>query len=245
MSNAYTNDDLVFLTKLSEKAGKYPEMRAYISSLVMQGYSLDGPDRQLFSVAYRECIKVHRNTWRTLRGTARSKQYTECELYIATLIEGAEAEIRSISHEILDLLSRFLLPTSPNTETRVYYRKMEGDYKRYLAEISSGKDHSKWSEESHEAYKSAADLALSCLKPIDPTRLGLFMNLSVFYYEVYNSPERACILGKAACDEAIDGGLFHEIQNGEGTEAHRESAEIVELIQKNLSKWSARLVASV
>ena len=246
MTNAHTNDELMFLARISEKACRYEEMRFYISSLVSKGYNLHGSERQLFSMAYRECINVHRKTWRTLNTIESCCETEMVSEYKESLLCLAGGQIKAISHELLNLLSNNLLPTCGNQESKVYYLKMEGDYKRYIAEISSGEEHARWSEETHESYKAAADLALSFLKPMDPTRLGLFMNFSVFYYEVYNSPERACVLAKAACDEALDGGLMYAIKKGMDTEEeYLESAEIVRLIQGNLCKWAARLVAAV
>src|SRR4051794_20504612 len=40
------------------------------------------------------------------------------------------------------------------------------------------------------------DIALTELAPTHPIRLGLALNFSVFYYEILNSPERACSLAK-------------------------------------------------
>jgi hypothetical protein len=42
----------------------------------------------------------------------------------------------------------------------------------------------------------AQDIALVDLAPTHPIRLGLALNFSVFYYEILNSPERACHLAK-------------------------------------------------
>ena len=40
------------------------------------------------------------------------------------------------------------------------------------------------------------DIALTELAPTHPIRLGLALNFSVFYYEILNSPDRACNLAK-------------------------------------------------
>ena len=40
------------------------------------------------------------------------------------------------------------------------------------------------------------DIANAELPPTHPIRLGLALNFSVFYYEILNSPDRACSLAK-------------------------------------------------
>lgn len=40
------------------------------------------------------------------------------------------------------------------------------------------------------------DIANADLAPTHPIRLGLALNFSVFYYEILNSPDRACNLAK-------------------------------------------------
>lgn len=43
------------------------------------------------------------------------------------------------------------------------------------------------------------DIAIAELAPTHPIRLGLALNFSVFYYEILNSPDRACSLAKQVC----------------------------------------------
>jgi hypothetical protein len=40
------------------------------------------------------------------------------------------------------LLDKYLVPNSTETEAKVFYLKMRGDYSRYLAEIASGDNRS-------------------------------------------------------------------------------------------------------
>lgn len=70
----------------------------------------------------------------------------------------------------------------------------KGDYHRYLAEFATGNDRKEAAEKSLVAYKNATDLAAAELPSTHPIRLGLALNFSVFYYEILNSPDRACRL---------------------------------------------------
>lgn len=80
---------------------------------------------------------------------------------------------------------------------------MKGDYHRYLAEFSRDEKRKGASQNSLEAYQTATDVAVTDLQPTHPIRLGLALNFSVFFYEILNSPDRACALAKQAFDDAI------------------------------------------
>ncbi len=73
---------------------------------------------------------------------------------------------------------------------------MKGDYNRYLAEFKTHSERKEAAEHTLAAYRAAQDIALAELAPTHPIRLGLALNFSVFYYEILQSPERACHLAK-------------------------------------------------
>jgi 14-3-3 protein beta/theta/zeta len=73
---------------------------------------------------------------------------------------------------------------------------MKGDYFRYLAEVAAGEDRAKIVQDSHNAYQAAFEISKSEMTPTHPIRLGLALNFSVFFYEILNSPDRACQLAK-------------------------------------------------
>ena len=54
-------------------------------------------------------------------------------------------------------------------------------------------------DDSQKAYQDAYDISKQKMQPTHPIRLGLALNFSVFYYEILNSPEKACQLAKAVC----------------------------------------------
>lgn len=55
-------------------------------------------------------------------------------------------------------------------------------------------------EESQKAYQEAFDISKTKMQPTHPIRLGLALNFSVFYYEILNSPDKACQLAKQVCN---------------------------------------------
>lgn len=52
-------------------------------------------------------------------------------------------------------------------------------------------------QESENAYQGAFETSQKEMQPTHPIRLGLALNFSVFFYEILNSPEKACSLAKS------------------------------------------------
>lgn len=63
--------------------------------------------------------------------------------------------------------------------------------------------------------------------------MGLALNFSVFYYEILNTPDRACHLAKKAFDEAIA-----ELDTL-SEESYKDSTLIMQLLRDNLTLWTS------
>lgn len=193
-------------------------------------------ERNLLSVAYKNVIGARRASWRIISSIEQkeeSKGGEEKVAMIRTYRQDVEAELHNICQDILDVLDKHLIPTAGTGESKVFYYKMKGDYHRYLAEFATGNDRKQAAENSLVAYKAASDIAMTELPPTHPIRLGLALNFSVFYYEILNSPDRACRLAKAAFDDAIA-----ELDTL-SEESYKDSTLIMQLLRDNLTLWTS------
>merc|ERR1711962_690939 len=229
-------EDKVYKAKLAEQAERYDEMVEAMKNVASMDVELTVEERNLLSVAYKNVIGARRASWRIISSIEQkeeSKGGEEKLEMIRTYRIQVEKELKDICSDILGLLDKHLIPTASAGESRVFFYKMKGDYHRYLAEFASSNDRKGAAENSLVAYKAASDVAMTELAPTHPIRLGLALNFSVFYYEILNSPERACRLAKAAFDDTIA-----ELDTL-SEESYKDSTLIMQLLRDNLTLWTS------
>jgi 14-3-3 protein epsilon len=230
-----SRDDDVYQAKLAEQAERYEEMVESMKKVAKMDQELTVEERNLLSVAYKNLIGARRASWRIITNI-ESKEENKSETSKMALIKKyrsqVEKELRDICQDILDLLDKNLLANAASGESKVFYLKMKGDYHRYKAEFATQEDRKEAAENSLVAYTKANDIAQNELPPTHPIRLGLALNFSVFYYEILNSPERACRLAKQAFDDAIaELDTLNE-------DTYKDSTLIMQLLRDNLTLWT-------
>jgi len=228
----------VYMSKLAEQAERYDEMVLYMKAVAALNTELTIEERNLLSVAYKNVIGARRASWRIVSSIESKEEQkpsaTPSPLpAIKSYREKIEQELAGICHDILEVLDDHLIKSADSGESKVFYHKMKGDYHRYLAEFSTGDGRSNASNASLEAYKAASEIANSALPPTHPIRLGLALNFSVFYYEILNSPDKACDLAKRAFDDAIA-----ELDTL-SEESYKDSTLIMQLLRDNLTLWTS------
>jgi 14-3-3 protein epsilon len=82
------------------------------------------------------------------------------------------------------LIDEFILEKCSSSEGKVFFLKMKGDYHRYISEYAQHEQHENASQNADKSYKEAIDIVETDLKTTNPIRLGLYLNYSVFCYEV-------------------------------------------------------------
>merc|ERR550534_3320667 len=120
-----------------------------------------------------------------------------------------------------------------SVETLVFYLKMCGDYKRYLAEMMDD-DEGTLRKAAIKYYEDAYATAELILQATHPTRLGLSLNMSVCYYEIANQKKEACELARSAFDLAI------QQLDGLSDDNYKDSTLIMQLLRDNLTIWQQK-----
>jgi len=102
-----------------------------------------------------------------------------------------------------------------------------------LAEVATGETRNTVVDDSQAAYQDAFEISKGKMQPTHPIRLGLALNFSVFYYEILNSPDKACQLAKQAFDDAIaELDTLNE-------DSYKDSTLIMQLLRDNLTLWTS------
>jgi len=225
-------ESLVYKAKLAEQAERFDEMVEDMKGVAKQPMELTVEERNLLSVAYKNVIGSRRASWRVVT-SIEQKGDADKQSIIKDYKSKIEAELVEICNDILGIIEECLIPNSTSEEAKVFYYKMKGDYHRYLSEFQTGSPRKASASSALDAYTAASGIAATELPPTHPIRLGLALNFSVFYYEILNSPDRACTIAKSAFDDAIaELDTLNE-------ESYKDSTLIMQLLRDNLTLWTS------
>lgn len=234
-----SKEELVHRAKHAEQAERYDDMaaamKAITESLAESTSTLASEERNLLSVAYKNVVGARRSSWRVISSIEQKTENSEKKQAMAREYrQKVENELTSICKDVLNLLDTFLIPSAKeDSDSKVFYLKMKGDYYRYLAEVAVTEKKDEVVGQSQKAYEAALEEAKTHMAPTHPIRLGLALNFSVFYYEILNAPSQACSLAKAAFDDAI--AELDTLQE----DAYKDSTLIMQLLRDNLTLWTS------
>merc|ERR1711907_842219 len=230
-------ESALYMAKLAEQAERYDDMVKYMRRIVDLGIpanELSVEERNLLSVGYKNMMSVRRTAWRTVQ------QYLEKNAgYDENYSDYISQEVFKLIDEVRDDIVNVYVDGKnkcsgdDDAEVIVFFKKMEGDYNRYGAEITETKadKRQKFQADAKAAYENAQEVAKN-LPSTNPIRLGLALNFSVFHYEICDQKQEASTLAKEAFDTAID----H--LDTLGDDEYKDSTLIMQLLKDNLTLWN-------
>ena len=152
---------------------------------------------------------------------------------LSVMVRLVRAELEQLCLELIGLVHSHLLPRLPPdaVETVVFYKKLVGDYYRYLSEYTSYGSRKDFINAADVFYSEALALAVCHLSATHTLRLGLALNTSVFYFEIMNTPDKACELAKATYDAAVAAMDAYD-------DDRKEPFMLLDLLRENLTIWT-------
>lgn len=226
-------EELIYISKIAEQTDRFEDMLECMKKVTLIGQELSIEERNLFSIACKNCVGSHRTSWRALSTIEKNEEAKGPQnlKLLRDYKEKIESELTDSCNDILTLIENYLIKSSDSPENKVFFLKMKADYNRYISEYATGELHTKASENASNAYKCAFDIASQELKTTNPIRLGLALNYSVYFYEVLNDSKKAFSLVKQAFDEALA-----DIDNI-SEEEYKDVMTIMQLVRDSVSFW--------
>jgi 14-3-3 protein beta/theta/zeta len=213
------------------------EMTKAVNILAREGKELFVATRNSFSLAFKNLVSSRRSSWRVLFAEKQKAEEKQPEdLYIIDeILKKVENELLGYCDKVLQIIDKDILPGIEKCSLthNVFFLKMKGDYYRYKAEILTGDLEKEASQKALESYTEAKKQA-DGLNLTDPIRLGLYLNFSVFQYEILDNTDEACKIARTAFDTAIS-----ELDTL-SEDYYKDSTLIMQLLRDNLTLWTSR-----
>ena len=153
-------------------------------------------------------------------------------IYIQEIKNHIENEIKKVVENIHELLDKSLIPNCEDIESKIFYMRLKADHYRYLCEISKEKD---LLEKTEKIYKEAYNIALKELPHINNERIGLCLNLALFYYEIKGDKKEGYRIAKNCFEESMK--YLEEIEKFKS----KDVLMLIQLLKENLIFWSSEM----
>jgi 14-3-3 protein epsilon len=224
------------MAMLGEQCNRFEEMVEFLEDMIKsRDKDLNADERNLLSIAYKNSVTSKRTALRTVMAYELKEKKKESSNFLPFIQEyrkKIEDELTNTCKSVLNSIDTYLLKRAEDTEAKVFYYKMKGDYNRYIAEYAQGDLKQNVSNDAKTAYGEATNAAKS-LPPHHPISLGLALNYSVFYYEVLSDHETACKIAKDTLDLADK-----ELANvNDENDEFQDAISIINLLRDNLEMW--------
>jgi hypothetical protein len=225
--------DFAFLAGALLEASRVKESLSMATRLATADPGLSGDRRSQFSSVFKRAVESLRSSLRLLVQYEREAESSLPELADALAgHRGAELrELEELCGLLFALIDDHLLPHAADSESRVFLGKLRGDFARYLCEFTSGDAFEKARADAEKAYAAAIGIALNCLRPAHPTRLGTVPNCAVLKCEHCQQYGDATEMLEDAIAQADDG--FEELSD----DRQKEPGGIVAVTRQNFATW--------
>jgi len=202
--------------KKAHQEGSFDTMCQAMVRVVQENPKLSAEERNMLYIAYK--------------GAASKRRY---ELKENANNAQAARDLEAYCAELINTLSQTVIPSAgTDTDAKVFYYKVMGDFYRYYDEVKPNQSNK---DAALQCYQTATDWAASGLQPTNPLRLNVALNFGVYYEDTIRNPQKALEITKSAIDAARPS-LPSLDQSGK-----QEASFVLSLLMDNATLWSKNL----
>ncbi|CAL1154588.1 unnamed protein product [Cladocopium goreaui] len=233
--NLPPEEEAIVLANVAERAERYDDMIEYMKDRVKAGKALSREEREMFAAAFKGAMSSRRLAVRVCKSIQSQEEEAEKEknaALAAGYLSKVRLELQGLCIQVLELVEGTLLPKAENGEPIVFYKKMQADYYRYLAEFLENDGKKEAVASAIEVYADATTEAERHLMVTHPVRLGVALNYAVFQQVILKDTGAAIQTAREAYVAAV--------RNLEGMpeEAVRDAHPLLAVLLDNLRVWS-------
>ena len=224
-------EELSSLAQVALIAERYEDASKYIEELIKKKKEdLTKEEKNIFYKSFKYVVNSKRSAWLSINYLEEKEKNDERMEIIKNYKNIIEKDILDICKNVITLINNFLLTKAVIDESKMFYLKMKGDYYRYLCEFKALNENKNYLEESEKNYKNAIELSQN-ISWIGTIKLGLYLNYSVFIYEIKKDTKKAIQIAKEAVKSA-------KKYSDKIKEEEDKDAEItIQVLKENINYW--------
>lgn len=223
-----------YLATLSLKFENYEESVKYVEELIkLKESEMAENEKNLFLSAFKYFVAEKRTGWRNIFTLEGKEKITK--LLMNEIKMKYEDIIIKTCDKLISLINNYVLDKTKSDLGITLFTKVKADHYRYMAEITRGQTLYNNKQNAFQFYKQAYERA-SKLDDLDPIKLGVALNYSVFLYEILNMRINSIFYAKEALTKALlKLKQFTDLELED--ENLKEALTIVELLNVNVHDW--------
>lgn len=228
----------VFLAEFCLENSRLEDAMRYSDEAIMSAEAeLKEHEREVLVSSYRSFISEKRNALRQLISLDESDKKTNSADFklISEVRSHLEKIVFDACEKFIILINKYIISKTVTHEGKAFFLKIKADNYRYLADISVGDSLITYRQNSLQFYKESIKYS-ELLNPLNPIRLGTYLNFAVFCYEILSNP----LLSVNYASEAFNAGLDELKTHNEDylDDPHnRDSLSILQVIKENITEW--------
>ena len=224
-----------YLASVASYLGDYENAVYYSEEMAKTNEGAFDLDQQkVYISAYYNLVSKLRHSWRFI--SYKEKEEKEGKKMLLQIKHAKETQIIKICEKMIKLINEDILAKENLSEEYiVLFTKLKADYYRYMAEITHGHKLLINKQNAFNFYKEAYINAKS-FDNLNPVKLNVALNYSVFLYEILNKRINAFFYAKEALFKALK--TLKNLDNEKLTDRNmKDSLMCIENLNRNVDEW--------